>query len=122
MNTDIPLPIMVHPWPISPERAQLIITALQRINSPIKVIPVEGGPMGADRVLCFGSLPPYLCRSIPISPANVDNIDSIEAALRYFLDPWRDEDRWGEDFTLGMWMGADVKFSHSETEGMVEFR
>lgn len=114
MSEHMPLPLPVFPYPIPPERMALMIEALRRINSPIKVIPIAGGPMGKERVLCFGQLPPYLCRSIPISPANVDNVDSIEAALRIWLDPFRDESRWNEDWWLSMVMGADVRYVYSE--------
>lgn len=120
--SNMPLPLPIWPWAPSPERVQLIVEALRRIDTPIKLIPVQGGPMGTDRILCFGSLPPYLCRTIPIAPANVDSVDSIEKALRYFLDPWRDESHWNEDFQLGVWMGAEVKLSHVEDEtGRVVF-
>ena len=116
------LPLPIWPWAPSPERVQMILQALHRIEPPIKLVPVQGGPGLNDRVLCFGSLPSYLCRVVPISPANVDNLDSIEAALRYFLDPFRDESRWGEDFLLGAWMGAAVSYSHTEDlEGKVLF-
>lgn len=121
MGEQMPLPLPVFPYPLPADRAQLILAALRRINSPIKVLPVEGGPGLSERILCFGALPPYLCRSIPISPANVDSPASIEAALRIWLDPFRDESRWNEEFQLGVWMGTEVRYSHTEDELGVVF-
>lgn len=121
MNTQLPIPMPVFPWPISPEREALIKAAKARIDTPIKILPVEGGPMSKDRILCFGSLPPYLAKTIPISPANVDSVDSIEKALRAFLDPWFPERQFAEEFQLGVWMNCDVKFSHAEDEHGVVF-
>lgn len=113
---------MIHPWPMSDAQAEVMKQAKARIDTPIKIIPVQGGPGGKDRVLCLGSLPSYLCRVIPVAPANALNVESVEKALRFFLDPWRDESRWNEDFILGAWMGAEVRFLHEEDEtGKVMF-
>lgn len=110
----LPLPLPTFPWPLSIERIELIKAAKSRIDTPIKIIPVQPGPLSNERVLCFGALPPFLCKTIPIAPANVDSVDSIEKALRAWLDPWFPERQFAEEFTLGAWMGAEVRFSHEE--------
>lgn len=121
--SDTPLPLPIYPWEPSPERMQLIREAKGRIDTPIKIVPVQAAYGSPGRVLCFGSLPPFLCKSVPIAPANVDNVDSIEAALRAWLDPWADLSQYDEAFQLGFWMGADVQLSHEEDElGGVVFR
>lgn len=116
-----PIPLPMHPWPPSPERMALLQQAKARIDSPIKVIPVEAGYGSPGRVLCFGGVPPFLCKTIPIQPQNVDNVDSIEAALRAWLDPWFPADRFAEEFLLGVWMGAEVKQVGVEDQFGVRF-
>jgi hypothetical protein len=122
MNDQAPLPLPIHPWPMSAERTQLLQQAKARIDTPIKVIPVQAAYGSPGRVLCFGSLPPFIAKTIPISPANVDSVDSIEAALRAWLDPFFPSDKFGEEFQLGVWMGAEIKLAWTEDENGPVFR
>jgi len=101
----------------------LLQQAKARIDTPIKVAPVQAAYGSPGRVLCFGAIPQWLCKTVPIAPANVDSVDSIERALRAWLDPWADLSQFDEAFQLGYWMGADVRLSHEEDEtGKVTFR
>lgn len=113
---EAPLPLPVWPWPMSAERMQLLQQAKSRIETPIKVMPVPAYYGAPGRVLCFGALPSFMAKTIPIAPANVNNVDSIEKALRAWLDPWADLRQFDEAFQLGYWMGCDVTFSHAEDE------
>ena len=119
--SDVPLPLPVHPWPMDARRFALLAQAKARINTSIKVIPVEAAYGSPGRVLCFGRLPGFMCKMIPIAPQNVDNVDSIEKALRAFLDPWFPETEFAEDFWLGAVMGAEVKHLYDEDENGVVF-
>lgn len=118
---EAPMPLPVWPWPMSPERDALMREAKSRIDTPIKIAPVQAMYGSPGRVLCFGSLPPFLCKSLPISPANVDNVDSIERALRDWLDPWSDLRQFDEAFQLGYWMGCSIQLVHEEDEHGVMF-
>jgi hypothetical protein len=119
--TEAPLVLPVFPWPLSPERDALLRAAKARIDTPIKIVPVEAMYGSPGRVLCFGALPPFLAKTLPISPQNVDSIDSIERALRAWLDPWADLRQFDEAFQMGFWMGCDVRLSHEEDESGVVF-
>lgn len=116
-----PLVLPIHPWPVSDERMALLREAKERIDTPVKILPARAAYGSPGRVLCFGEVPSFLTKTIPIRPENVDNIDSIEAALRAWLDPWFPEDRYAEEFLLGYWMGADVKQVGVEDEFGVRF-
>jgi len=108
---------------MSAERTQLLQQAKARIDTPIKVLPVAAAYGSPGRVLCFGQLPDFVAKTIPISPANVDNVDSIEAALRAWLDPWYPADKFSEAFWLSTVMNADVKLIAEEDDtGKVAFR
>lgn len=122
MSDQAPIPLPVFPFPMSAERTQLLQQAKAHIDTPIKVLPVQAAYGSPGRVLCFGSLPPFVAKTIPISPANVDNVDSIEAALRAWLDPFADLKRFDEAFQLGYWMGAEVKLAWTEDENGPVFR
>lgn len=117
------LPLPVWPWPLSAERLELLKTAKERIETPIRVIPVEAAYGSPGRVLCFGVLPDFFCKTIPIRGENVASVDSIEAALRAWLDPWFPENQFAEEFWLGAMMGCDVRLIAEEDEsGKVAFR
>lgn len=110
------LPLPVYPWPLSDERMELLKQAKARIDTPIRVVPVEAAYGSPGRVLSFGATPPFICKSAPIAAQNVDNVDSIERALRFFLDPWADERMFGEEHWLSNMLGCDVTLVRVEDE------
>lgn len=112
------LPIPVHPWPMSLERLELLKAAKASLNSEIKIIPVESAPGSPGRVLCFGEMPPdYPADGLaPIAPQNVDKVDSIAAALAFWLNPWSDSRQYAAEFWLGAVMGCEVRYSHDEDD------
>jgi hypothetical protein len=102
---------------MAPERMELLKQAKARIDTGVKIIPVAAAYGSPGRVLCFGSLPDFMCRVVPIRPENVDNIDSIEAALRAWFSPFAIPDtQWAEEFLLGAWMNAEIKLGWEENE------
>ncbi|WP_054681209.1 hypothetical protein [Microbacterium sp. No. 7] len=109
---DAPIPLPVHPWPLSAERLAILKAAKALIDTPIRVIPVEAAYGTPGRVLCLGDWPPFLCDFAPVRPENVDSIESVAAALRFVLGGG--EARWGDEQLLSKWMGVAVGYSHSE--------
>ncbi|WP_217182679.1 hypothetical protein [Streptomyces sp. AC495_CC817] len=102
---------------------ELLKAAKARIDTPIRVIPVEGAYGSPGRILSFGSPPPFLAKVVPIRPENVDNVASIEAALRWWLDPWSDERQFDEAWLMSQWMGCEVRLVAEEDHtGKVAFR
>lgn len=110
------LPLPVWPWPMSAERMDLLRQAKARIDTPIRVVPVSAAYGSPGRILAFGVVPDFVCKVVPIRPVNVDNVDSIEAALRWWLDPWSDERQFDEAWLLSQWMGCDVQLVRIEDE------
>lgn len=117
------IPLPVFPWPISEARMALLKEAKARIDIPIRVVPVEAAYGSPGRVLAFGLTPPFICKTAPIAPQNVQNVDSIENALRFWLSPWSDERLFDEAHWLSNVMGCDVTLVAEEDEtGKAVFR
>lgn len=110
------MPLPVYPWPISEARMALLREAKSRIDTPIRIVPVEAAYGSPGRVLSFGLTPPFICKSAPIAPENVQNVDSIERALRFWLNPFSDERQFGEEHWLSVQMGCDVVLVREEDE------
>jgi hypothetical protein len=95
---------------------ELLKAAKARIDIPIRVIPVEAAYGSPGRVLCFGLTPPFMCKTAPIAPQNVLSVDSIERALRFWLNPFSDDRMFAEDHWLSNVMGCDVVLVRIEDE------
>ena len=91
-------PIPVTPWPLSPEREALIRQAKASLNSPQKIELARAVYGVPGRVLAF-ERPTFICNYAPIRPENVNNVESIAAALRYILDEDQanPERRWNDE-------------------------
>lgn len=107
--SEIAVPIGVFPWPVSPERQELLKTA--RGSQNVIFVPGVYGAYG--RILAF-ERPNFLCHYAPIRPENHDNVQSIQAALAYILaeDVQNPEERWDAESLLFDWAG--MTYSHSE--------
>lgn len=79
------IPLPVWPFPVSPEREMLIRAAKASLGLPYRIQHVKAEPGSPGRVLAFGELPPHLCEAALIRPDNVDNLESVTAALRAAL-------------------------------------
>lgn len=116
------LPLPVFPWPVTDERLQLLKEAKGRLDTDVKVIPVEAAYGSPGRVLCFGALPPFICKTAPIAAGNENSVDSIEGALRYWLEDFGDT-RFDEAHWLSGMLGCNVTLLAEEDEtGKVVFR
>ncbi|MBT2484837.1 MULTISPECIES: hypothetical protein [unclassified Microbacterium] len=119
---DETMPLPVYPWPISEARMALLREAKARIDIPIRVVPVEAAHGSPGRVLCFGLTPPFMCKTAPIAPQNVLSVDSIENALRFWLNPFSDERQFDEAHWMSNVMGCDVTLVAEEDHtGKVRF-
>lgn len=116
MSTDETMPLPVYPWPVSEARMDLLKAAKARIDTPIRIVPVEAVYGSPGRVVCFGLTPPFICKTAPIAPQNVENVDSIERALRFWLNPFSDESMFDEAHWLSNVMGCDVTLVRIEDE------
>lgn len=114
--TEGPIPLPVWPRGITAERMELLKQAKATLNSPIRILPVPADYGSPHRVLCFGEMPPFVAKTVPIRPENVSSVDSIAKALQFWLDPWADPHQFAEEFWLGSVMGCDVKYHHSEDQ------
>lgn len=121
MTSTMPQPVW--PWPLSDERLALLKAAKASLTDiDYLIVPVPWAPGSPGRPLCFGVLPDAYSKSAPIRPENVDNVQSIAAALRFALTAEDDDPRYDEAHWLSSVMGCDVRFSHKEEEGLVQFR
>lgn len=119
-----PIPLATYPWPPTDRQVELLKQA--RADLDANVIFVEAVLGSPGRVLALGSRPPFLCRWAPVRPENVDNPDSIRAALEFVLNESEDDARpdgaWADAGWLSEVFGAPVLFSHYEDrDGMVRF-
>lgn len=116
MSDNETMPLPVFPWPISEARMGLLKAAKARIDTPIRVVPVEAVYGSPGRVLTFGLTPPFICKTAPIAPQNVESVDSVERALRFWLNPFSDERQFAEDHWLSNVLGCDVVLVRIEDE------
>lgn len=106
-----PLPLAIHPWPPSDAHLATLRAAKASLNSPLKIIPAEAAYGSPGRVLCFGEMPDFLCRTAPIRPENTSNAASVAEALKLCLgemEGWAPDARFDETWLLSQWMGAEV--------------
>lgn len=115
----VPLPCW--PWPMPAERWELLKQAKARIDTHVRVVPVEAAYGSPGRIMSFGEVPDFWCKAVPLRPENVDSVDSIEAALRWWLNEWRDESQFDEAWLMSQWMGCDVRLLAKEDEHGVVF-
>lgn len=84
MTAIFPLPIW--PWPISPERYDLIGQAIAQLNLPYQLQAVPASPGSPGRMLCFGEPAKHYSEHVVIHPDNVDKVDSIRNALNFLIN------------------------------------
>ena len=80
--------------------------AKRQLNSDTKLIPVLAGP-GSMRVVAIGERPPFLCDHALIK--DVSNVDSVKAALTWFMEDNNDSRVTTVEKWLSRLMGAEVK-------------
>lgn len=102
------IPVPVHPWPLSDARLAVLKAAKASLGLPYLIEPVESVPGSPGRVLCFGERPAWMTARAPIRPANVNNVDSVAAALRFALEAHNDP-RFDEADWLSEVMGCEVR-------------
>lgn len=107
MNAPIPLPVT--PWPLTSERLALLQAAKARIDTDTKIIPVEAHQGSPGRIFAWGVRPGWYCKVVPIAAENESNVDSIEAALRFWLNPWDDGKKFSEEWWLSQVFGCEVR-------------
>ena len=102
-----PLPLPIHPWPLPEGRLDLLREAKARISTDVKVFPTEALPGGTNRVLAFGSVPPFFCEVALVK--NVDDVDAVSRALAFYLTaPPGADGLFTEEMWLSAVMGCDV--------------
>ncbi|MFT4258026.1 hypothetical protein [Microbacterium sp.] len=115
------IPLPVFPWPVSEARMGLLKAAKARISTDVRIVPQEAAYGSPGRVLAWGAVPPFTCKSVPIRAENAESIDSIEAALRFWLEDFGDT-CFDEAWLYSQWMGCDVRLVHEEDQaGKVRF-
>lgn len=113
--TTIPQPVW--PWPLSEERLELLKQAKASLTDiDVLIVPVPWHPGSPGRPLCFGALPDAYTVTAPIRSENVDNVESIAAALRFALTAPANDPNYDEAHWLGAVMGCDVRYLYSEDE------
>lgn len=105
-------PLPVWPWPMSDVRTALLSFAEASLGLPYVIQPVQAVPGSPGRILCFGTVQPWLAPYAPILPENVDKVESIAAALRFCLED--SSARFDDAAWLSRAMGVPVTYSHSE--------
>ena len=113
--TAIPLPV----WPHSAieEHIDVLKQAKASLNSGLKIKPEPAYYGSPGRVLCFGETPDFLATLAPVRAENVGNVASVAAALKLCLaemEGWHPDPRFGEDWLLSKWMGAEVRLLGEE--------
>lgn len=104
------------------DRETLFLWAQAELNLDVTLVPVPAAYGSPGRVICFGKLPDFMCKTLPIAPQNVNNVESVKAAITAFLDPWYPDDKFDEAWLMGVWMGAEIRFMYEEDEtGKVVF-
>lgn len=104
--TNVPLP--VYPYPLTDAQLAILKQAKASIDTDVLVVPVEAHPGSPGRVLSFGVRPPWLCKCAPIAAENVNRVESVAAALRFWLDD-HGSDAYGEAWWLGSLWGVPVR-------------
>lgn len=80
-----PVPLQIHPWPMSPERLELVKRAKASLALPITVQPVHADPGVGGRVLAFGEPPAHVCSAVLIPEEYVGRVEAVTEALRQVL-------------------------------------
>lgn len=110
------LPLPIFPPDPTSERLDLIREANAQIDTDVKIMPRPAVPGSPGRVLAFGEVPDFFSETVLIRPENVDNPDSVCAALEFWLTGDAEPASISHEQWLSAVMGCGVKLIATVTD------